>query len=228
MLKFELDDFDLGFDLNPDPVPEFQNKNDTHKDINKDIKATCISRKEKNIYRRAFSETKLLEILDYNFDIEKTYHCITNGDIDALSFLKHLIRKQDLKYLLFSTWCMALDDVLQLKEWVENGKIKKMDAYCGEIFPGTYSTEFEALKKAIREIGRVCIFRNHSKVFVGKGKKFSFAIESSANINTNPRMEQTVVTFGDDIFYFYKDFFDRIKSFDHSFDGWIKWQEKQN
>ena len=33
---------------------------------------------------------------------------------------------------------MALDDVLQIREWVEKGKIIRLDAYCGEIFPGSY------------------------------------------------------------------------------------------
>lgn len=53
---------------------------------------------------------------------------------------------------------------------------------------------------------------------------FAFAIESSANINTNPRTENTTITTGNDIFEFYKDFFDGIKSFRRDYDNWQKWQ----
>jgi len=46
------------------------------------------------------------------------------------------------------------------------------------------------------------------------------AIESSANINTNPRTEQTVITVDTGLARFYKDFFDGIKSFERNFDDW--------
>ena len=38
------------------------------------------------------------------------------------------------------------------------------------------------------------IFRNHAKVMAIAGERFDCLIESSANINTNPRSENTVVT----------------------------------
>ena len=43
---------------------------------------------------------------------------------------------------------------------------------------------------------------------------FSFAIETSANINTNPRTEQGTITLDDGLFRFYKDYFDGIASFE--------------
>ena len=62
--------------------------------------------------------------------------------------------------------------------------------------------------------GRIAVFRNHSKVMAGRGEKFDFAIESSANINTNPRTEQTVVTIDRDVAEFYFDFYGGVISFD--------------
>jgi hypothetical protein len=199
-------------------------KNGSICEICSKIIGASIKRKERHIFRRAFSETKLLEILDYDFDITATYHCISGGDIDSLSYLKHILRKQKLDYCLLSTWCMAEDDILQIREWIENDTIGRLDCYCGEIFPGSYSNQFEILKDVVRLCnGRVCIFRNHSKIFAGTGDKFSFAIESSANINTNPRTENTTISFGDDIFQFYKDFYDETRSYNREFDDWKKW-----
>ena len=67
------------------------------------------------------------------------------------------------------------------------------------------------------------MFRNHSKIFAGFGKDlggFDFVIESSANVNTNPRTENTVITINGELARFYKEFFDGINSFSKDFDDW--------
>jgi hypothetical protein len=188
-------------------------------------KVSVLKRNDKHVYRRAFSETNLLDALDADFYTGTSYHCLSGGDVDSLSYLKHILRQQDLDYLLLSTWCMAFDDVMQLREWVTSGKIKRLDAYCGEIFPGSYGQQHHELKKVVDLCqGRVAIFRNHAKIYAGRGDKFSFAVESSANINTNPRTENTTITVGAEIFAFYKDFFDGIKSYLRDYDHWTPWR----
>lgn len=179
------------------------------------INVACLKREDKHIYRRAFSETQLLDVLNLSMKNGESYHCITGGDVDGLSYLKIMLRQQKLDYCLFSTWCMAIDDILQIEEWLEKGMIKKVDAYVGEIFPTSYSQQYEVLKRIINKFGgKVVVFRNHSKIFAGYGEKFAFGIETSANINTNPRTENGCITIGQEIFEFYKEFFDGIKSFE--------------
>lgn len=176
----------------------------------------CIIRSDKNIYRKAYSETQLLDVLGFNFRDGESYHCITAGDVDSLSYLKCVLRQQNLNYCLLSTWCMAGDDILQIEEWLENGKIKKLDCYLGEIFPGSYKMEWQKLNQVFEKYkcGRIAVFKNHSKIYAGYGEKFAFGIETSANINTNPRTENGCLTIGNEIFDFYKGYFDKIKSFE--------------
>lgn len=175
----------------------------------------CIELSDRYLYRRAFSETQLLDVVDFDYKKGHSYHFITGGDVDSLSFLKTVIRQQNLDYLLFSTWCMAAEDVLQLDKWIEEGRIKKMDAYVGEIFPNSYRIEYNMLLNLMNkyDCGRVAVFKNHSKIFAGYGDKFPFAIESSANINTNPRTENACITIDEGLYKFYRDFFDGIKGF---------------
>jgi hypothetical protein len=111
---------------------------------------------------------------------------------------------------------MASDDIMQLEEWLEDGTLKKVDAYLGEIFPRSYQFEWKKINELFEkyQCGKVNIFRNHSKIYAGHGNLYHFAIESSANINTNPRAEQTCITIGRDIFEFYKGYFDKINSFE--------------
>ena len=71
------------------------------------------------------------------------------------------------------------------------------------------------------------MFRNHAKVFCGFGERFDFTIESSANVNTNPRTENTVITLDTGLALFYKEFFDGIVSFERNFDGWMPYEIKR-
>lgn len=176
----------------------------------------CLELSNRYLYRRAFSETQLLDVVNFDYKIGHSYHFITGGDVDSLSYLKTVLRQQDLDYLLFSTWCMAAEDILQIDEWIQAGKIKKLDAYLGEIFPSTYRIEYQMLTEMFdrHQCGRIAIFKNHSKIYAGYGDKFHFAIESSANINTNPRTENGCITIDEGLYQFYRDYFDGINSFE--------------
>lgn len=171
-------------------------------------------------YRRAFSEVELLNCLGTNgfhFEEGHCYCFISGGDVDSLSYLKAVIRQQNISELVVSTWCMAVQDIIQIREWIEACLISKMDIYLGEIFKGSYAFEYATLKELYEqkpELGRMAIFRNHSKIMAGKGDKFSFAILSSANINTNPRCEQTCIIVHEGSYPFFKEFFDGINSFE--------------
>jgi len=198
-------------------------------DSGKFIEAPCpksYKKKSKNVYRKAYSETQLFDILGIK-DLQDgySYHCISGGDIDSLSYIKYILRQQNLEYLLFSTWCMAQEDVKQINIWIAKNNILRLDAYMGEIFPGSYKEQYKELCRIIKKNrGRVCIARNHSKIYAGIGSKYAFAIESSANINTNPRIENTTITIGKDIYCFYKNFFDKLISFTKDFDDWVPYE----
>lgn len=199
-------------------APE-QSATDTDADVSKRNSARrtteCYELSDRYLYRRAYGETKLFDVLGMD-DLKDghSYHILTGGNVDSLSFLKFILRRHSLDYLLFSTWCMAAEDILQFQEWLENGRIKKLDAYVGEIFPRTYRVEWQMLNKLFNEkkCGRIVCFRNHSKIYAGWGGGFYFAIESSANINTNPRQENTTITIDKGLALFYKEAFDKIKS----------------
>lgn len=84
-----------------------------------------------------------------------------------------------MEHCLASTWCLAGEDLLQIEEWVNEGKIKHLDMYVGEIFPTSYIIEWEMLKSMYSRhegLGRYAVFRNHSKIYAGIGDKFAFGI----------------------------------------------------
>ena len=188
---------------------------DTIEDTEQEIEAKALTITNQHLFHRLNSERMLEEILPDDVQIGASYHFISGGDVDSFSFLQWLLRKTRLKRCLCSTWCISKVDIEEFHRQIRLGRIAKMDFYVGEILPKSYPEEYAQMGEIARDSGgRLAVFRNHSKVMAGIGEKFSFAIESSANVNTNPRTEQTVVTIDRGIADFYFSFFDGIISFD--------------
>lgn len=183
--------------------------------------AAAVKTRTRRQNRRAKSEEHLAAILPPLIESGDAWHVLSQGDVDSLSYLGHALKTTSFDYVLFSTWCMAMNDVIQLGKWLDEGKISRLDAYVGEIFPNQYADEYDALCEIVRPAGgRVCTFKNHSKVFACCAGDYALVIESSANINTNPRCENTVLTADRTLFDFQKEFFDGVKSFNRNFDKW--------
>jgi hypothetical protein len=184
-------------------------------------KAAAHRTRSRVIARRASSEARLAEILPAIIKTGDAWHILSQGDIDSLSYLQHLIKTTPMDYVALSTWCMAMPDVEQLAAWLKNGTIGRLDAYVGEIFPGQYAAEHEALCATVRDHGgRVAVYRNHSKMFLCRAGDRAWVVESSANINTNPRAENTVITADLGLFQHHKAHLDSVKSFERNFDTW--------
>lgn len=187
-----------------------------------DDKSVTVKRtKERHFERRVNSELALEQELPWHFEKGATYHSISFGDVDSLTYLRVIVKQQRLRYALLSTWCMAITDAEEIKKWMDAGYIERMDFYVGEIFTKQYAGVYQFIKEnCLRNGGRIAVFRNHSKVMAGFGERFDFAIASSANVNTNPRCENTTITVSTEVAGFYKDFFDGIKGFNRDFDEW--------
>lgn len=180
------------------------------------------SRQHRQEVRKAMSEDALYSVLDWHLEDGCAYHVISGGDVDSLSFLRAVLKQHPLDYALISTWCMAMDDAEEVESWLERGLIKRLDVYVGEIFIQHYLPIFEHLEKVVpRYGGRLCMQRNHAKVMLAYWQGGACAITSSANVNTNPRIEQTVITCDRGVADFYKGFFDDL----HPKNQWAyKWE----
>lgn len=190
----------------------------TEREHGQAVKARAISRKITRIeVRRAKCEAALQEILPSKLEMGTSYHVISHGDVDSLSYLMHIVKNTPLDAVLISTWCMAMPDLEWLREQVETWRVGKIDFVLGEIFPASYPDEYDACKQIeADELGSFRIAKNHAKIILGSHAEsgLHFAIESSANLNTNPRIEQTAIHLDKTLHDFYADFFAGIKSID--------------
>lgn len=172
----------------------------------------------RQLWRKASSEKALEEEINWHFREGDCYHCFSFGDVDSFSFFKMVLRQQHIRYAAISTWCMAGEDVSDLRRWHERGLIDRVDFFVGEIFQRSYPDVYAAVREFIAECGgRLVIFRNHSKVMAIAGERFDCLIESSANINTNPRSENTVVTVDRELTAKYIQLFSEIVPFNRDY-----------
>ena len=184
-------------------------------DSGQEIDAGAVKSKSVHLFHRLFSERLLEDVLPLEVAPGECYHVISGGDVDSFSYLMWILRMQKVKHLLCSTWRIAMCDIDEFHRQITLGRIGKLDFYVGEILPNNLPEEYHTLEEVCRDSGgRIAVFRNHSKVMAGYGEKFDFTIESSANINQNPRTEQTVITIDSGVAKFYFDFFGGIVSFD--------------
>lgn len=216
----ELDDM-LNFQMPWESEPK------TEEDLNADKSVQVKKTVNRHETRRVLSELALEKELPWHFEQGVSYHCISFGDVDALTYMRVVVKQQRIKYALVSTWCMASEDIREIRGWIERGYIGRVDFYVGEIFKASYYQQYEELQDLCKKLGgRVAICRNHSKVMVLIGERFDVVIESSANVNTNPRIEQCVITVDSELAQWYKKFYDGINSFERNFDDVEPWEEE--
>lgn len=170
--------------------------------------------------RRAKAEAHLAEILPARFAPGESWHVISHGDIDALSYLRHaLAGTTHFDHVLISTWCIARQDLHEIESWLDSGRIDQFDLYAGEIFPSQYGDEYEQAMRMAETYGcRIVIAKNHSKITLAANERenYRLVIESSANVNTNPRIEQAAIHCSDELHAFYAEFFGGLKTIDRA------------
>ena len=175
---------------------------------------------------RLLSERTLDDALEWHLEPGMAYHVVSYGDVDALTFLRHIARDQKLDYAIIATWCMAQVDADEIDKWVAQGNIGRVDYVVGEVFQthARYRAIRDTLARtAARCGGRVLRCRTHAKVMVCYGQRYDAVVESSANIDTNPRAEQTCITVDTGLADFYKAWFDNLPNFDETPADWEPW-----
>lgn len=180
--------------------------------------ARAAKRHTRHQIRRAAAEKTLVDILPARFTPGESWHVISHGDIDALSYLRHaLAAVTHFDFVLLSTWCIASEDITELQAWCDTGRIDSLTLAVGEIFPSQYGDEYEQACKMADTYGvRLIVAKNHSKVILAshEADDYHLVMEGSANVNTNPRIEQTAIHCSRELRDFYRDFYHGLRSID--------------
>lgn len=191
----DLGGFDLGAALGVPPETPKQGRQKTVKTKWGEVKVSHRMGR-RSTERKCLSDKALEDAINrWAFREGDCYHCFSYGDVDFISFVKFIIRQQYCPYIAINTWVISGEDILDLTDWARRGLIGRVDLFLGEAFQWSRPDAYQAAIDMTKEIGsRLVIFRNHAKLVTIQGERFNALVESSANMNTNPRSENTVVT----------------------------------
>ena len=158
-------------------------------------------------WRRANGVYELNNLMSERPASGRSIHILTGGNVDLLSHLMWVMQFwPKVKRVFLSAWAISAVDILLCKRWLEDGSIGTLELLLGDIFPSKYKKEWEKLME-MYDAGVITNIYNsaiHSKVMLidcEDGTKV--VIESSANCNMNPRIEQSCVTVSEELFTFY-------------------------
>ena len=151
--NFNLDDFDLAAALGIEEKPEPEKAPKPEQgNVQGSIKVSHRMGK-RQIWRKAASEAALEQAIDWHWEEGDCYHCFSFGDVDSFTFFKMVLRQQPITYAALSTWCMAGEDVTDLRKWHERGLVGRVDFFVGEILRGSYPDVYSAILEFIDECG---------------------------------------------------------------------------
>lgn len=158
-------------------------------------------------WRRANGVQELNNVMSTPPIPGRSIHILTGGNVDLLAHLMWVMQFwPKLKRVFLSAWAISAVDILLCKRYLEEGSIGTLELLLGDIFPSKYKKEWEKLME-MYDAGVITNIYNsaiHSKVMLidcYDGTKI--VIESSANCNMNPRIEQSCVTVSVELFRFY-------------------------
>jgi len=72
---------------------------------------SAIKRKNRHLTRRAKSEEVLRSILPDSVDVGDSYHVMSSGDVDSMSFMTFYMINYKFDEVLISTWVIADSDI---------------------------------------------------------------------------------------------------------------------
>ena len=191
-------------------------------------RARALKTRQRHEMRRAVSEQRLRDIIDWHLTPGDCWHIMSAGDIDLLSAVRFVVEAQPLEYLSISTWVLAMADAEEIAGWLAKGYVGRVDLYVGERTIEQYDSVRDIMERTLPSHGgRMCASRNHSKVCLMFGRDFDAVLESSANVNTNPRMEQMTLTVDSELAMWYKSIYDGVESQTPWAWEWEPWQRRE-
>jgi hypothetical protein len=143
----------------------------------------------------------------------ESLHLVSNGKFDYWMFVPATLALlgRPAEQLYASTWTMSRSNVLDLFRLLDAGQLQTAAVLTGTYFKRRETAVANTLISGLAERGlRYRAFANHAKVLLLAAPPAYLSIEGSANLTSNPRLEQTVVTNDRDLYQFHRAWFEEM------------------
>ena len=171
--------------------------------------ARSIARQSKIETRIAESDKKLLDLLPLKIEPGTSFHVLSGGDIDALSYLRVIFANTGyFKNVTISSWRISMAAMQQLHAWMDAGLIDCLNLVVDRRFARLSLDVLDYAKSFIYEYsGNISVTLTHAKITLLENpeKDIYYVLESSANLNINKRLEHTTIYNDKGLHDFYRD-----------------------
>lgn len=163
------------------------------------------------------SSREIIKLMGQLPDAKTVYKLISfSGGFASESFIKAVADREPIEELTASTLRIGEKQFNYLSGLNDSGKLMKARFFVGSIMKSDtksekydYYTRFCAVceKNSWRHI----VVNNHSKIILMRTEKNWYVLETSSNLNENPKIEQYSFENSKELYDFYYDFFDKLE-----------------
>jgi hypothetical protein len=141
------------------------------------------------------------------------------GGFCSVNFIKYVANKEIIEELTASTLRIGKKQFVYLSNLCKTGKLKKATFFIGSIMKEDTSTNsgkydyYTRFFEISKQYGwESFVTNNHSKIILMRTESNYYVLETSSNLNDNPKIEQYSFENSKELYDFYYDFFQVLKN----------------
>lgn len=163
-------------------------------------------------------ENAIIEDLTPKLPEDESFVYITSGGFSSIAFIVWIAGQTRIKSLFASTLRVGVRQAQMLDGLRNDGRLDKVDLLVGGAMKDNCEHNrgygyLEQITDIFNANGwTVSMHNNHSKVMLFDTDAGKFVIESSSNLNENPKVEQFRLEKSAELFDFYNSFFSTLKN----------------
>lgn len=177
----------------------------------------CVVDKKRYVFH-IMRELFLIENLTDKLPEEQVFKILLTGGFTSIGFVKFVAERTHIDVLTVSTLRVGKKQLEVLQELHRVGKLGKVNFIVGSIMKDDSSLGksygyYQMLLDMCERYGwTVSVANNHSKVLLFDTRSGKYVIETSSNLNENPKMEQFSFEKNEELFDFYTKAFETLLS----------------
>lgn len=151
--------------------------------------------------------------------VDDVYKFISvSGGFSSVSFIKLVAEKEKILELTASTLRIGEKQFNYLSDLNKKGKLDKATFFIGSIMKsdknhnkGKYDYYTKFVNVCEENKWKTIVVNNHSKIILMRTDKNYYVLETSSNLNENPKIEQFSFENNKELYDFYYKFFEMVK-----------------
>jgi len=153
-------------------------------------------RAAKRQYQRVAQQESLADVCPEPPAVGESVHIVSDSKWDFWTWVPVMFRWLRAPAVLYcSTWTLNRQNAVELFELIDDGALDHAAFLTGTYFKRRETAVYAFLLDGLRRRhGRYRAFANHAKVLLLSDGKTCLTVEGSANLTSNPRLEQSVLT----------------------------------